>query len=141
MLPRLLNAALWKRNFQRDQIEQHGKAQLIDDWLFSFGKNRELHNASLHCRDPVIQHADRAQAHILRRIESEFSQADTQGKIGDGSRALIGAYFSFELIGALDPRHGDKIVGKNIDATRDRDNVDAAETGAHGLLARKYSHL
>jgi hypothetical protein len=59
-LPRRVDAALGKRNFERDQIEQDRKAQLVDDRLLRFGENGKLHDAFLHCRDAIVKDADGA---------------------------------------------------------------------------------
>ncbi len=66
----------------------------------------------------------------------KLSQADAQGKIGDGAGALVGAYFPLQLLGPFDTRQGDKVVGKNVYAPGDRHNITPGQAGASNRRAR-----
>ena len=109
-LSRGIDPALGKRNSERDQVEQHRIAQLVYDGLLRLGENRELNKPFLHRCNSVIKDADRAQAHVLGRVQTELSQAHAQGEIGDRPGTLVCAYFSSEIFGALDPWECHKIV-------------------------------
>jgi hypothetical protein len=90
-----INPALWKRNLQRNKIEQNRKSQFVHDGLFRFGEHREMHYSFLHGCDPVEKDANRAQAHVLGGIQTEFAQAHAQSKISDRAGAVIRTGLSF----------------------------------------------
>ena len=60
VLSRRIDAALGKRNLERDQIEQDGVAQLVHNGLLRFGENSKLHDPFLHRRDAIVKHPDGA---------------------------------------------------------------------------------
>ena len=95
ILARRVDTALREGNLERDQIKQDRIAELINDRFLGFGQDGELYDALLHCCDAIVKHADRAQAHILGRVQTELSKAHAQSEIGDRAGSLVGADFAF----------------------------------------------